>query len=81
MLTKYYSRTSTSHIYFYHVLVFYILSFTYICYYIYVCICVILYVYFILWQGTMEEQSDLMVTLYNTFEKKIVNWPNSKAYR
>ena len=69
MLTKYHRHTSTSHTYFYHVLVFYILSFTYICYYIYVCICVILYVHFNLWQGTMEEQSDLMVILYNTFEK------------
>ena len=30
----------------------------------------------------MDEQTDLMVTLHNIFEKRnIVNWPKSKAYR
>ena len=62
MLATYYIRISTCQIYFYPALVFISSLYEVALYmiYIYVCIyiCHFLYVYLILYQGIMEEQSD-----------------------
>ena len=77
MLETYYARISASHFYFYLALVLSHLLYGVDLYmiYIYVCIYVLFfYVYFILQQGTMDEQSDWMVqwsTLYKYIWNKI----------